>query len=103
LAEDLRAQVREQIVSGKSDQQIKDYLVERYGDFVLYRPVVKPLTWLLWFGPFVALLLALIALARAIQKRNRQIAKDGASSRAPDGSGAQESGAVHSFTPIHKD
>ena len=44
LAEDLRAQVREQIVSGKSDQEIKDYLVERYGDFVLYRPVVKPMT-----------------------------------------------------------
>jgi cytochrome c-type biogenesis protein CcmH len=103
LAEDLRAQVREQIASGKSDQQIKDYLVERYGDFVLYRPVVKPLTWLLWFGPFVALLLALIALARAIQKRNRQIASAGASSRAPDSPSEQESGTDHSFTPIHKD
>jgi cytochrome c-type biogenesis protein CcmH len=103
LAEDLRVQVREQIASGKSDQQIKDYLVERYGDFVLYRPVVKPLTWLLWFGPFVALLLALIALARAIHKRNRQIASAGGLSRVPDASPANESGANHSHTPIHKD
>ena len=56
LAEDLRTQVREQIVKGRTDQEIKDYLVERYGDFVLYRPAVKPMTWALWFGPFAVLL-----------------------------------------------
>lgn len=73
LAEDLRAQVREQIVSGKSDQEIKDYLVERYGDFVLYRPVVKPMTWLLWFGPFAGLLIALLGLGISIKRRNEKI------------------------------
>ena len=73
LAEDLRAQVREQIVKGRTDQEIKDYLVERYGDFVLYRPAVKPMTWALWFGPFVCLLIGLGVLLFAINKRNKKI------------------------------
>ena len=73
LAEDLRAQVREQIIKGKTDQEIKDYLVERYGDFVLYRPAVKPMTWLLWFGPFACLLIALGVLLIAIKRRNEKI------------------------------
>ncbi len=78
LAEDLRTQVREQIVSGKTDQEIKDYLVERYGDFVLYRPVVKPMTWLLWFGPFAGLLIAVFVLGSAIKRRNEKIREKGA-------------------------
>ncbi len=73
LAEDLRAQVREQIIKGRTDQEIKDYLVERYGDFVLYRPAVKPMTWFLWFGPFACLLIALGFLLNAINKRNKKI------------------------------
>ena len=52
LADDLRREVRALAVAGKSDDEIKGYLVARYGDFVLYDPPVKPLTWLLWFGPF---------------------------------------------------
>jgi cytochrome c-type biogenesis protein CcmH len=55
LAEDLRREVRELAQSGKSNAEIKDYLVARYGDFVLYDPPVKATTWLLWFGPFLAL------------------------------------------------
>ena len=55
LAEDLRREVRQLAVAGKSDDEIKQYLVARYGDFVLYRPPVKRTTWLLWFGPFVLL------------------------------------------------
>ena len=55
LAEDLRREVRELAVAGKSDDEIKQYLVARYGDFVLYRPPVKSTTLLLWFGPFVLL------------------------------------------------
>jgi len=57
LAGDLRREVRTLAVAGKSDAEIKDYLVARYGDFVLYNPPVKSLTWLLWFGP-LALLVA---------------------------------------------
>jgi cytochrome c-type biogenesis protein CcmH len=55
LAEDLRKEVRELAVSGKSDDDIRSYLVARYGDFVLYKPPVKLVTYLLWFGPFVLL------------------------------------------------
>jgi cytochrome c-type biogenesis protein CcmH len=55
LAADLRHLVRQQIADGKSDQQIKDYLVARYGDFVLMKPPLKPETYLLWLAPFVIL------------------------------------------------
>jgi len=55
LALDLRNQIRQQVAQGKSDAQIRDYLVERYGDFVLYRPPLKAATALLWIGPFVLL------------------------------------------------
>ena len=57
LAEDLRREVRALAVAGKSDDEIRAFLVARYGDFVLYRPPVKGTTWLLWFGPFALLLL----------------------------------------------
>lgn len=69
LADDLRQEVRELIRSGKSDQEIKDFLVSRYGDFVLYRPEVKPLTWVLWFGPFALLLIAAIFLGLYLRQR----------------------------------
>jgi cytochrome c-type biogenesis protein CcmH len=55
LAADLRNEVRELALSGKSDDEIRAYLVARYGDFVLYKPPVKPVTYLLWFGPFLLL------------------------------------------------
>ena len=57
------------IRANKSDQEIKDFLVSRYGDFVLYRPEVKPLTWVLWFGPFVVLLIAGIFLLAYLRQR----------------------------------
>ena len=69
LALDLRAQVSDMILTGKSDTEIKSYLVARYGDFVLYRPPVKPQTWLLWGGPFVLLLFGLLIAWRVLRKR----------------------------------
>ena len=60
LAEDLRREVRSLAVAGKDDEQIKQFLVARYGDFVLYDPPVKRITWLLWFGPFVLLALGAV-------------------------------------------
>ncbi|MEN9689270.1 MAG: hypothetical protein RI998_1267 [Pseudomonadota bacterium] len=69
LAEDLRREVRKLIAQGMTDAQIKTYLVERYGDFVLYRPPVKPLTWPLWFGPFLLLALAVWGLWRYMRQR----------------------------------
>ena len=64
LAEDLRREVRGLIKEGKNDDQVKEFLVARYGDYVLYRPEVKPLTWLLWFGPFLLFLIAVMGLLR---------------------------------------
>ena len=69
LADDLRNEVRELLRSGKSDREVKDFLVARYGDFVLYRPEVKPLTWVLWFGPFVLLVMAAIFLGVYLRQR----------------------------------
>ncbi|MFO1073002.1 MAG: cytochrome c-type biogenesis protein [Geminicoccaceae bacterium] len=57
LAHDLRRLVRERLVAGDSDQAVLDYVHARYGDFVLLRPPVEPVTWLLWFGPAALLLL----------------------------------------------
>ena len=69
LANDLREEVRKLIREDKSDSQIKEYLVTRYGDFVLYKPEVKPLTWVLWFGPFLLLVLAIMGMAYYLRQR----------------------------------
>jgi cytochrome c-type biogenesis protein CcmH len=73
LAEDLRREVREQMAQGKNDQEIMDYLVARYGDFVLYKPPVKSYTALLWFGPFALLLIALGVLVYQLRKRRQTV------------------------------
>lgn len=72
LAKDLRREVRGLIKDGKSDAEVKEFLVSRYGDFVLYRPQVKPSTYLLWAGPFVLLLVGIGALVRYLRRRDRQ-------------------------------
>jgi cytochrome c-type biogenesis protein CcmH len=69
LAHDLRAEVYNMIQAGKSDEQIITFLVARYGDFVLYNPPLKPSTWLIWFGPFVLLLIAAFLLLRAVRRQ----------------------------------
>ena len=69
LAEDLRREIREQIKAGKSDKEIIAFLTERYGQFILYRPRVMPMTYLLWFGPFVLLLAGITILFRYIKQR----------------------------------
>ena len=71
LAEDLRREVRELALQGKSDAEIKQYLVARYGDFVLYKPPVKPTTWLLWFGPFAFLLGGALIWFVVLRRRGR--------------------------------
>jgi cytochrome c-type biogenesis protein CcmH len=69
LAVDLRRQVREQIAAGRSDREILDYMTERYSDFVLYRPPLKPETLLLWAGPILLLGVGLFLLARIVRDR----------------------------------
>lgn len=68
LAVDLRNQVREKLVQGMSDKDIIAFMVERYGDFVLYRPPVKTTTWLLWFGPFLLLIGGVIFLGMKLRR-----------------------------------
>ena len=70
LANDLRREIRILIKEGKSDDQIRSFMVERYGDFVLYRPPVKPVTWLLWIGPFVILGLGIAGLLMYLRRRH---------------------------------
>ncbi len=73
LADDLRREIREQIKAGKSDQEIIAFLQARYGEYILYRPRVRPITYLLWFGPFVILLAGLVLLFRYIKQRRDAI------------------------------
>jgi cytochrome c-type biogenesis protein CcmH len=73
LANDLRREIRILITEGKTDEQIRNFMVERYGDFVLYRPPVKPITWLLWIGPFVILLAGIIGLMVYLRRRNKAV------------------------------
>lgn len=69
LAVDLRRQIREQIKAGRSDGEIVDFMVQRYGDFVLYRPPWKATTLLLWIGPLLLLAIATAVLLRNLRKR----------------------------------
>ena len=69
LAVDLRNQVREQLKSGKSERDVVDFMVARYGDFVLYRPPFKASTALLWAGPFLLLLAGVVLLVVRVRRR----------------------------------
>jgi cytochrome c-type biogenesis protein CcmH len=69
LAVDLRNQIRAQIAQGRSDDQIRSYMVDRYGDFVLYRPPLRATTALLWAGPFVLIALGIGIFLRVIRRR----------------------------------
>ena len=73
LAEDLRREVREMIAKNMSDQEIITFLVDRYGDFVLYRPPVKSTTALLWVGPFVLLLIGATVLVITLRRRASKV------------------------------
>jgi cytochrome c-type biogenesis protein CcmH len=71
LAVDLRRQINEQIAAGRSDAEIVDFMVQRYGDFVLYRPPFKASTVLLWLGPALLLVLGFLTLRRVLRSRQR--------------------------------
>lgn len=69
LAVDLRNQIRRMLQQGQTEAQVVDYMVQRYGEFVLYRPPVKSTTWLLWGGPFLLLAAGAVALVVTIRRR----------------------------------
>ena len=72
IAKDLRRHTKNQIDEGKSNEEIKDYMLERYGDFVLYKPRFNAATSLLWLGPFILLAVVVIALLRRIKNRSEE-------------------------------
>jgi cytochrome c-type biogenesis protein CcmH len=71
LAQDLRREIRSLINEGKSDNEVMEFMVSRYGDFVRYRPPLKGTTLLLWFGPGVLFVVALAALVRTLRRRDK--------------------------------
>jgi len=76
LAQDLRREIRGMIRDGRSDKEIIDFMVVRYGDFVLYRPPVKGSTLLLWGGPLALMLLGIVVLVRYLRRRVARMADD---------------------------
>jgi cytochrome c-type biogenesis protein CcmH len=76
LAQDLRRDVREQLIAGKTDQQIRDAMVARYGNFILFRPPFKPATAWVWIAPFVLLLVGALVTVRVLRQRSRLLASD---------------------------
>jgi cytochrome c-type biogenesis protein CcmH len=84
LAGDLRREVRALAVAGKSDGEIKDYLVARYGDFVLYDPPVKSVTWLLWFGPLALLVVGGSIWLVVVRRRGKVPTDDADQATGPD-------------------
>lgn len=76
LAHDLRREVHEMVLAGRTNEQIKQFLVTRYGDFVLYRPPVQKNTYLLWLGPLVLLLIGALILRSSISKRSALLETD---------------------------
>lgn len=76
LAQDLRQEVYRQMKAGQSRDQVVDFLVARYGDFVLYDPPLKPSTYPLWFGPLLLAGIGVLVLARALYQRKQTMEKD---------------------------
>lgn len=76
LAKDLRDEMYGMLQQGKSESEIVDFMVARYGDFVMYRPPMKPVTWLLWFGPAIALIAGFFFVVRIVNKQKRAAASE---------------------------
>lgn len=72
LAAELRRTVHDLVADGKSEREVSEYLVARYGDFVMYKPPVRPDTWLLWGAPFILLVIGAVVFARILKHRSSQ-------------------------------
>ena len=73
IANDLRREIFDLMRSGKSDEEIKIFLTDRYGDFVLYRPEIKPSTWLLWFSPLLIVIGGAVFVVTILRRRNAML------------------------------
>jgi len=74
IAQDLKQKTYDMVMDGQTDQQIRDYMIDRYGDFVSYRPPVRPSTWILWFFPPLLLVVVLVGWLVTVHRRQRQAA-----------------------------
>jgi cytochrome c-type biogenesis protein CcmH len=83
LAVMLKRQVRDMLAHGATEREAVDFMVQRYGEFVLYRPPVKAATWLLWFGPFGLLLAGLALLFARLRARQHDIDTDASDEELP--------------------
>ena len=79
LAKDLRLEMYTMLSQGKTEAEIVDFMVQRYGDYVLYRPPFKPMTWLLWFGPLIIFIIGLIFVVRYLKSQNKEQQDEGLS------------------------
>lgn len=70
LAKDLRHEIYNMLIDGKSEQEIVDFMVQRYGDYVLYRPPFKPMTWLLWSGPIIIFIIGVFYVSRLMKSQS---------------------------------
>lgn len=86
IARDMKREVRAQLAAGRSEAQVVDFMVQRYGDFVRYRPALQPNTWLLWAGPLIALIAGALVLARRLRLRDED--EDAAQEHSPSPVGA---------------
>lgn len=72
LAKDLRLEIYTMLMDGKTEDEIIDFMVQRYGDYVLYNPPFKPMTWLLWLGPLIVFVIALIVAMRFMKSQSSE-------------------------------
>ena len=79
LAKDLRLEIYNMLSQGKTEDQIVDFMVQRYGDYVLYRPPFKPMTWLLWFGPAIIFIAGTIFAIRLMKTQSSAVTESGLS------------------------
>jgi len=77
IAQDLRREVLGLMQQGRSDGEIKDFLVQRYGEFVLYRPPLSARTWLLWLAPALLMVTGILVIIRIVRRRSQALAASG--------------------------
>lgn len=81
LAQDLRRQVYEMLQQGHSEEDIVDFMVERYGDYVLFNPQFKPLTWLLWLGPLIVFIISAVYAMRIVVSKRKEVVDESLSTK----------------------
>ncbi len=79
LAKDLRLEIYTMLQKGKTEEEIVSFMVDRYGDYVLYRPPFEPMTWLLWFGPVIIFFVGMVFVVRYVKAQNMSKQVDGLS------------------------